>query len=307
MTQVASTPSTAAVDSRARGGVFYAALAYGSWGLFPIYWKQLKHVPAFEVLCHRVIWSWALVAVVMAIGGRFGEVRAALSQPRTRRFLIASTSLISVNWFLFIWAITSGHILQASLGYYMNPLVNVALARVALGERLSPVATVAVALAAAGVAILTAGTGVFPWVAVALAVTFGLYGLCRKVAPVNPLPGLAVETLFVTPIAAAALAILVARGQAVTAHADARTWLFFSGSGFATAVPLLAFAEAAKRLRFATLGILQYIAPTLQFLCAVAIYGEAFTRGHAIAFSCIWAAVALYAVDTIVRANATTR
>ncbi|MEK7468131.1 MAG: EamA family transporter RarD [Planctomycetota bacterium] len=300
----AESTSTASDLRRARGGVLWAVLAYGSWGVFPIYWKQLRHIPAFEVLCHRVLWSCALVGIAMAIQGQLGAIRSALADSKTRRVLLASTALIGVNWFLFIWAVTSGRILQASLGYYMNPLVNVALGRLVLGERISPAAAVAVALAAAGVAIMAAGTGAVPWVAVSLAVTFALYGLCRKTVAVGPLVGLSVETILIAPVAAIALAVLFARGQAATQHATRIEWIFLAGSGFPTAIPLLAFAEAARRLRFITVGILQYIAPTLQFLCAVAIYHEAFTRNHAVAFGCIWGAVAIYAVDSIVRAKA---
>jgi chloramphenicol-sensitive protein RarD len=284
---------------RSRGGVGWALLAYGSWGVFPIYWKQLQHVPPAEVLSHRVLWSCVLVGGVLLLRGRGGELREALATRATRRALLASTALIAVNWFLFIWAVASGRILEASLGYYVNPLVNVALGRVVLGERLSRPAQIAVALAAIGVVVMGATTGAFPWLSLVLAITFGLYGLCRKMAPVAPLVGLGVETLLTAPLAIAAIAVLGARGDAVAPGADLLTWAFLVGSGAATAIPLVAFAEAARRLRYSTLGITQYVAPTLQLACAVLIYGEPFTHAHAVAFAFIWAAVALYAGDTL--------
>ncbi len=291
-----------AASASHRAGVGYAVLAYGSWGFFPIFWKQLRGVGPFEVLSHRVIWSCVFVVLLLALQDKTGVVAAAVRDPRTRRVLGASTALIAVNWFLFIWAVGSGHILEASLGYYINPLVNVALGRIFLGERLTRPAQVAVALASFGVAVLAVGTGVMPWVSLVLAATFGLYGLCRKVAPVGPLVGLAVETLATAPIAIAGLAWLILDDQAVTTSgASTRTWLFFILSGPATALPLLAFAEGARRLRYTTLGIVQYLAPTLQFLCAVVLYGETFTRHHAVAFGFIWTAVAVYVADSLRR------
>lgn len=283
-----------------RAGVAYAVLAYASWGFFPIFWKQLRGVGPFEVLAHRVIWSCVFVGVLLAMQSRISAVFAAFGDPRTRRVLGASTALIAVNWFLFIWAVGSGRILEASLGYYVNPLVNVALGRLFLGERLTRPATVAVGLASVGVAVLAIGTGALPWVSLVLAGTFGLYGLCRKVAPVGPLVGLSFETLATTPIAMAGLAWLIVHDQAVTTSgASTRTWIFFILSGPATALPLLAFAEGARRLKYATLGIIQYLAPTLQFLCAVVLYGEVFTRSHAIAFAFIWCAVGMYVADSL--------
>lgn len=287
--------------SGARGGVGLALLAYGAWGVFPVYWRQLRHVPPLEVLAHRVLWSCLLVGALLLASRRFGDATAAMRDRRSRRALLASTALIAVNWFLFIWAVASGRILEASLGYYVNPLVNVALGRVALGERLSRAAMVAVTLAAIGVVVIAAGTGAVPWVSLVFAATFGLYGLCRKVAPVGPLVGLAVETGLTAPVALVAIGVLGLRGDAVAPSADLRTWAFLVGSGAATAVPLLAFAAAARRLRYATLGIVQYVAPTLQLGCAVVLYGERFTRSHAIAFAFIWTAVALYAGDALLR------
>lgn len=294
-------PPSAAMSPppRASGGVVLALVAYGTWGIFPIYWAQLRHVPPLEVLSHRVLWSCVLVGGLLAARGRLREAGAALRDRAGRRALLASTVLIAINWFLFIWAVGAGRILEASLGYYINPLVNVALGRLALGERLTRAAQVAVVLAAGGVVVMAAGTGAIPWVSLILAVTFGLYGLCRKLATVGPLVGLAVETGLTAPLAVIAIAILGARGVAAAPSADVATWLLLAGSGAATAVPLLAFAAAARRLRLSTLGIVQYVAPTLQLACAVLLYGEPFTRTHAIAFALIWAGVALYAGDSL--------
>jgi chloramphenicol-sensitive protein RarD len=226
-------------------------------------------------------------------------VRRALSQRKTLAALLLSTALISSNWFLFIWAVNTGHVLEASLGYYINPLLNVVLARLVLGERLRPLQLVAVGLAAVGVLYLTVGLGVLPWVSLVLALTFGFYGLVRKVAPVEPLTGLAVETAFAAPIAVLYLLIVPLAQEGRWLPGTPRESLLLLCSGVATALPLLWFAMAAKRLRFTTLGIIQYLAPTCQLALAVLAYGEPFTSRHAVTFILIWTAVVLYAADGV--------
>lgn len=291
MTTSAKAPATGAVS---------AFGAYLIWGLFPAYWKQLGGVAPGVIIAHRIAWSFVFVLGLVAAGRRWAELRAALRDRRTAGVLAITTALISCNWLLFIWAVNTGRVTEASLGYYINPLVNVLLARVVLGERLRPLQLVAVVLAATGVAWLAFGLGALPWVSVALALTFGLYGLLRKRAPVEALTGLTVETALATPFAVGYLALFAGEG---TFGANGREALLLVGSGVATAVPLLWFAIGARRLRYSTLGILQYVAPTGQLALAVLAYGEPFTARHAVTFGLIWTAVAIYAADGILAAR----
>jgi len=275
-----------------------ALVAYGLWGLLPIYWKLLSEVPAIEVLTHRIVWSLGFIAALLFARSGWRRTLGFLRDRETRRVMFLSTALIATNWFIFIWAVSADRVTEASLGYYINPLLNVALARVFLGERLRPLQGVAVALAALGVAWLTFSRGALPWVSVVLAVTFALYGLVRKRAPVGAVEGLAIETGLVTPLAIGYLLTLTpAFGHLVTS--DALTVSLLVGAGVITAVPLLAFAGAARRLRYSTLGMIQYVAPTLQLGCAVLLYGEAFTADHAVTFGLIWVAVLVYVVDMV--------
>lgn len=287
-----------------RLGAAYAVGAYLSWGLFPLYWRQLDHHSSLAILGHRIFWSFAFMVVLLTISRGWGQLLPALREKKTLFALLATTTLISGNWFLFIWAVNSGHITQASLGYYINPLVNIVLARLFLGERLRPLQLGAVALAGAGVLYLIVNMGVIPWVALVLATSFGFYGLVRKVAPVKPLPGLAVETALATPFAILLLFALTSRGDAPLMGTGGKDALLLIGSGVATALPLLWFAAGAMRLRYATMGILQFIAPTCQLGLAVLVYGEPFTRGHGITFSLIGVAAALYLYDEIRGATA---
>ena len=273
-----------------------AFAAYGLWGLLPIYWKALGAVPALEILAHRIVWSLFFIAAILgwrrARGGRlvFGPGR------RVRVAMGVSTMLIATNWGLFIWAVSADRVTEASLGYYINPLLNVVLARLFLGERLRPLQAVAVGLALLGVVQLTVARGELPWVSVVLAVSFAFYGLVRKRTPVGAAEGLAVETLLVTPFALLYLALLHPPFGALRTT-DGTTVALLLGSGVITALPLLAFAGAARRLRYTTLGMVQYLAPTLQLGCAVLLYDEPFDRASAITFGLIWLAVALYLVD----------
>ncbi len=280
-------------------GFAYALAAYLAWGLFPIYWKQLSRVPARELIAHRVVWSFVFVLGLITAFKRWPEVRRALSQRRTLAALLLSTALISSNWFLFIWAVNTGHVLEASLGYYINPLLNVVLARLVLGEQLRPLQWVAVGLAAVGVLYLTVGMGVLPWVSLVLALTFGFYGLVRKLAPVEPLAGLAVETGIAAPVAVVYLLAVPLAQEGRLLAGTPRESLLLLCSGLATALPLLWFAMGAKRLRYSTLGIIQYLAPTCQLALAVLAYGEPFTSRHAVTFLLIWTAVLMYAADSV--------
>ena len=285
--------------SHQTAGLLYAFAAYLSWGVFPAYWKQLRHVPATELIAHRVLWSCAFVVLLITLGKRWPEFLGTLRSGQRMRALGLSTVLISANWLLFIWAVNTGHVMQASLGYYINPLINVLLARLVLGERLRRVQAVAVVLALAGVLNLTLGAGEFPWVSLTLAMSFSVYGLVRKLAPVEPLTGLAVETSLAAPFALLFLLAYVTPQTGRFLGANLHDSLFMVGSGVATALPLWWFALGAKRLRYSTLGIVQYVAPTGQLLLAVLAYGEPFTSRHALTFAFIWSAVLLYTVDSL--------
>lgn len=278
-------------------GMTYALLAYFAWGVMPALWKVVASVPPFELIAHRVLWSFVFVTVLVVTRRLWPEVRSVLADPRRRTWMLASTALISTNWFLFIWAVATDRVMQASLGYYINPLFNVLLGRLFLGERLRPAQAVAVALASAGVVNLAVAGGELPWVSLLLAVTFGFYGLVRKKAPVAPLTGLAVETGLVAPLAVAWLGLIAVQGSWELHALEGWRIGVLVASGGATALPLLWFAHGARRLRYSTLGIIQYLAPTLQLALAVLVFGEAFTPAHALTFACIWTAVAIYVGD----------
>lgn len=293
-----TTPRTPASGrEQAWSGVLYAGGAFGIWGVVPVYFKAVAAAGALEVLAHRVVWSVVLMGALLTGRRRLGALAAEFRAPGRLRLYLASTALVSVNWLVFIWAVQNGRVLEASLGYYINPLVNVLLGMVFLHERLSRLQGVAVALATVGVAIQVAGVGELPWVALALAFSFGLYGLVRKRGGADPLLGLMVETLFLLPAALALLAVMMARGSAAFGRGDLGMDALLVFSGVVTAVPLVLFLEAAQRLRLATLGLMQYIAPTLHFLLAVLVYDERFTVAHLLAFALIWAALALYSFD----------
>lgn len=281
-----------------RSGVLQGLGAYGIWGFFPVFWKALGHVPALEVLFHRVVWSFVLLLIAAAIIGRWRYLVAAVTSRRILGVLSLTTLLIAVNWLVFIWAVNSGHVLESSLGYFINPLVNVLLGMVFLRERLNRWQAVAVALAAAGVIVLTVAQGQPPWVSLILAFTFGFYGLLRKRCSVDAIVGLTVETAILTPVAALYLAYLAVDGQGMFGT-DRATDLLLVVGGAVTAVPLLLFAGAARRLRYVTVGLLQYIAPTMHFILAVSLYGEPLTSAHLITFACIWGGLLLYVGDAL--------
>jgi len=301
---VSGTGDSAGVESdaarRARGGVAYGLGAYIWWGAVPVYFKAVAHVNAFEVLAHRVIWSVVLLAVLMRIYGRLRYAVEAVRQRGTLLTLLGTTVLIAVNWFVFIWAVANDQLREASLGYFINPLVNVLLGFVVLRERLRAWQWVAVALAAAGVTWRTTMVGTLPVVALVLAGTFGLYGLMRKMARVDAMVGLMVETALLWPAALLYLIWLGLDGTLAFGNLSWKTSLLLSMGGIITAVPLLWFTNAARRLRLSTLGFLQYIAPTMQFLLAVLVYGEPFESAHAIGFGLIWVGLAIYSCESVV-------
>ena len=284
-------------------GVAFAASAYLFWGTFPLYFRALAGVPAREILAHRIVWSALFLVLLVSATARWREVGAALRAPRALGTLAATALLISTNWVVYIWAVNAGRVLEASLGYFVNPLVTVLLGVAFLGESLSRRQAAAVALAAAGVLALVIRAGHVPWIALALAVTFGLYGLLRKRLPVDALAGLLGEVGILAPFALAYLAWL--RGGHL-ADGGARTLLLVA-SGVVTALPLLWFAAGVRRLQLSTVGLLQYLNPTMQFAIAVFVFGEPFGGPHAVAFGCIWAALAVYSLDALARSRGEAR
>jgi chloramphenicol-sensitive protein RarD len=288
----------ATTRSTTRTGVLYALAAYGSWGLIPLFWKTLKSVPAMQVVAHRSVWALLVLLVVLSVRGRLGEVARAFRSRRQLVWLAASGLLLATNWLVFIWAVNTGHVLESSLGYYVNPLVMVLLGFLFLRERLRPAQVVAVGLATVAVVALAVLTGTAPWVALALALTFGLYGLLRKVAHADALVGLSVETALMAPLALAYLIHEEVAGRSAFGHEGGSISLLLALTGLVTAFPLLWFAHAARRLRYATLGQFQYITPTGHFLLATLLYGEPLTTGHVVAFALIAVALALYSWDT---------
>lgn len=281
----------------ARSGAFAALAAFLCWGVFGIYFHALGAVPAAEVLAHRIL-GGALFALLFQLAwGRLGEIRAALTDAKVLRGLLASSVAIAVNWGLFIWATAHGRALEASLGYFIFPLISVVLARVVLGERLSGRQGVAVALAALGVVwLMVAGTGL-PWVALVLAFSFGAYGLLRKTIVVGAMAGLFVEALVLVPLALAYL-LWTGGGAVVRGDAGPQAIALIAVAGPLTAIPLALFAYGARRLRLSTLGLMMYINPTVQMLVAVFLFGEAFTQAHMVAFAAIWCGLCLYSWPT---------
>jgi chloramphenicol-sensitive protein RarD len=300
-----SSPDPSPHDPRARG-LAAALAAYLIWGIAPVYFHALQRVPALEIVSHRVVWSVLVLAAALSLLRRWPTVRASLGSRRQLGALAVTTALISVNWGIFIWATNGGRLLEASLGYFINPLVNVALGALFLRERLSRRQLLAVGLAALGVAVLVARVGALPWVSLALAITFGLYALVRKVARIDALGGLFVETVLLAPLA---LGFLWWRDHAGVGAfgADARLSFLLSLAGVITATPLVLFAVGVTRLRLSTMGVVQYLAPTCQFLLAVLAFGEPFDGGRAGAFVLIWASLAIYTVDALAAANAASR
>jgi len=278
-------------------GLAAAVGAFVIWGVFPLYLKPMAEVPALQIMAHRVVWCCLLVFGWLAIRGELGAVRAALADRGSRMRLAASATLISINWLLYVWAVNNGHTVEASLGYFINPLLNVVLGVMVLHERLNRAQWLAVSLAALGVIYLTAATAHPPWIALALAVSFGTYGLIRKVVKVDSVPGLATETLLLAPFAIAFLAWCEVRGVGALGHASVGINALLVGSGLITALPLALFAYGARLIPYSTIGIVQYIGPTLQFLIGVFVFREAFTAERAVGFVAIWAALAIYAAD----------
>jgi chloramphenicol-sensitive protein RarD len=288
----------AAAHRRAQAGLLYGLAAYGLWGVMPIYFKWLRAVPSIDIVAHRIVWSLLVLVLLVTLVRAWDQVRAAVRSRKVLAMLLVTAVLIGTNWLLYVYAINSGHILAGSLGYYLNPLANILLGRFILKERLTKVQWAAVGIAAAGIAVLAAGALGTLWISLTLCFSFATYGLLRKIIHVESLAGLTLETTLLFPIALAWLLLGGAVGRPMGSGGQETALLV--AAGVVSTVPLLCFTAAARRLAYSTVGMLQFIAPTLQFLLAVAVYDEPFTTAHGIAFGCIWTALALY-VSAIVR------
>lgn len=284
---------------QATQGALFAVAAYTWWGIAPMYFKQLIQVPAYEILTHRVIWSFLLLLVLLSVLKFWPRVRAMLRQPKYLILLTLSSCIIGLNWLVFIWAVNNNHLLDASLGYYINPLFNIVLAMLFLGERFRSMQWLAVGLAASGVVIQLIVFGSLPWVALVLAISFGFYGLIRKQVPVDPITGLTIETLVLLPLAAIYLFFFADSSTSNLSENSLNTNLWLISAGVVTTAPLLFFAAAAKRLRLSTLGFIQYLGPSLMFLLAVWLYDEPFTQDKVITFALIWCSLVIYSWDGI--------
>jgi chloramphenicol-sensitive protein RarD len=287
--------------SRQTSALIAGLAAFVIWGLIPGYWKLLKNVPATEILAHRYFWTTCFLIALLSWQNRWPEVRASVQSRRALLYCVASGCTISINWFLFIWAVIIGRIIETSLGYFMTPLMNVLFGAIFLRERLTRWQLASVLLATTGVLSLTFGYGRFPWVAMTLCVSFASYGLLRKKSGTAAIPGLFLETVLLTPIAMVYLIILRSHGELIFGRDTWLLSLLLVSTGVVTAVPLIWFGHAARHLRLTTLGFLQYLAPTCSLLLGVFIYHEPFTRGHLIAFGMIWMALAVFTFEAITR------
>lgn len=278
-------------------GLWAAAGAYLLWGFLPIYWKIIKHVPSFEILCHRIAWSFVFVGILLVIRRRNEWIAEVRKSPKILLHFTASSLLLAANWFIYIWGVNSNYIVETSLGYFINPLVNVLIGVVLLNEKLRGIQWTAVGLAAIGVTYLTVVYGAFPWISLSLAFSFAFYGYLRKTGALGSLEGLSLETAVLVVPASAYLIFLQVQGKAVFLEADWLTHGMLILSGAVTSVPLILFAYGAKRVTMSTLGILQYFAPTIQFSIGVFMYNEPFDTTRLVGFVFIWTALLLYTID----------
>jgi chloramphenicol-sensitive protein RarD len=280
-------------------GMLYALSAYMAWGLFPIYFKSLHDIAPLEILLHRMVWALGFLLIVLAVRKQWAWISGVFRQPKVLAGFTASALLLSTNWFVYIWAVNHDRIVDASLGYFMTPLVNVLLGFLVLGERLRRLQWAAVAIAAIGVAWLTWENGHLPWISLTLGLTFGTYGLLRKTATLGALEGLSLETLLLFPLAALALTVMTWGGHSSFVHASSASQWLLVAAGPITAIPLLLFAAGARRIPLATLGLLQYITPSIQLLIGVWLYHEPFSGARLIGFATIWIALGLYSLDGV--------
>jgi chloramphenicol-sensitive protein RarD len=286
------------VDER-RLGVASGLGAYALWGLFPLYFPLLEPAGGVEIVAHRVLWSLVFMAIVLTVIRRWSHVRAAVADRRTLLVLAGAAVLIAGNWLVFVYGVNSGHVVETSLGYFINPLVSVLLGVVVFAERLRPLQWAAVGIAAVAVVVLTVDYGRPPWIALSLTATFGLYGLMKKLVKVEAAPGLFVETALVAVPAAVFLGVLHAHGSGTFGHAGVGNALLLASSGIATAVPLLLFATAARRIPLSTIGLLQYVTPSMQLAIGVFVYGEPMPPVRLVGFAIVWLALAVLTADSL--------
>ena len=285
------------------GGILYGVLAYTVWGVLPLYWKLLHVVPALEILSHRIIWSFVFVSLILCYTRGWQRVVTVIRDTKNLIYLFLCGFLISSNWFTYIWAVNSGYVIEASMGYYINPLVVFLLGVLILKEKLTHWQVLAIGLAAAGVMVMTIHYGRFPWIALTLAVTFAFYGLSKKLIQVDSLTGIALETAVVTPIALIYIINRQIHGIGAIGSIPLPATLILFGAGIVTATPLLWFAIGAKRVRFTVLGFLQYIAPTISLLAGVFIIKEKFTPTHLVSFTLIWLGLLIFIVFNLYSAR----
>ncbi|HIW33071.1 MAG TPA: EamA family transporter RarD [Candidatus Paenibacillus intestinavium] len=289
-----------------RKGIIYAVLTYLCWGLLPLYWRMFDTMSAMEVLSHRVVWSFVFVAVVVTVAKRWKHMKAAVADRKSKVAVVLCALFITCNWLIFIWAVNENHVIETSLGYYMNPLISVLFAVVFLKERLHLGQWLAIALAAVGVLMLAIQYGHVPWISISLAISFALYGLAKKMAKLDVLLGLTWETLIVFPIALFYLVFIHTQGTATLSTLSGTSLAMLLLAGIATAIPLFGFAKAAELLPLSMVGFIQYIAPTTSLLLAVFVFNEPFTSGQLISFMFIWGALILYSIATF-RTSKSTR
>lgn len=283
---------------RSGNGVAAASAGFLLWGIVPVYWKQMQGVPAPELIAHRIVWSLLFLCGILAWRRNFASLRPAFAGVRAAGLTLTSSLLITVNWTVYVWAVNTGHIIETSLGYFLVPLMNVALGSLLLHEKLRPLQWAAIGLAALGVTLLLVRVGYFPWIALTIAGSWTAYGLLKKRSAQGPIAGLTAETLILFPAAAGLLLWLAARGGGVIGHAEPHTQAYVLCAGVITAVPLLLFAYGAQRIRLTSLGLLQYLAPSVQFLIGLFVYREPFDAARFQAFALIWTGLIVYSADT---------
>ncbi|MBF0202192.1 MAG: EamA family transporter RarD [Desulfamplus sp.] len=287
------------VPARETGGVFFLFPAFFIWGISPVYWKALDHVPSLELLFQRIIWSFVALFIMVVWQGKLNEMGAVMKSPSSMASLLGSTVLLSLNWYLFIWAVNNDQVLQTSLGYYINPLIMVFLGMIFLGERLRPLQTGALFIAGSAVLYYALGLGEFPWVALGIALSFGAYGLFHKITQISSLTGLCLETMILSVPALAFVILGQINGTSALFSIDLETDILLVGTNLVTALPLLLFIVGARKSTMATVGFMQYLAPTITFVLAVLIYREPFSQERFLTFIMIWTALLLYSADSI--------